>query len=134
MDKVKEAVELLKHVVVVEDRMLTEDHLDRLYWMQIHVLKCSYHVVRTALQNAGYARRVARRKPPISERVRNLRLQWAIEHVNWTQEDWQKILWSDETWVNGDRHTKTYVTRRPGEEWDPTCIVERFQRRKGWMF
>jgi hypothetical protein len=26
------------------------------------------------------------------------------------------------------------VTRRAGEEWDPTCIVERYQRRKGWMF
>ncbi len=21
-----------------------------------------------------------------------------------------------------------------GEEWDPTCIVERHQRKKGWMF
>jgi transposase len=30
--------------------------------------------------------------------------------------------------------TKTYVTRRVGEEWDPTCIVEHFQRRKSWMF
>jgi hypothetical protein len=26
----------------------------------------------------------------------------------------------------GNRHIKTYVTRRAGEEWDPTCIVERY--------
>ena len=26
------------------------------------------------------------------------------------------------------------MTRRAGEEWDPTCIIERHQRRKGWMF
>jgi DDE superfamily endonuclease len=26
------------------------------------------------------------------------------------------------------------VTRRRGEEWDPTCIIERYQRRVGWIF
>lgn len=85
-------------------------------------------------EKAGFSRRVARRKPPISERNRQARLRFAIEHIGWTVEDWKKILWSDETWVNGDPHTKTYVIRRAGEEWDPTCIVERHRRRKGWMF
>ena len=28
----------------------------------------------------------------------------------------------------------TYVTRRAGEEQEPTCIIERYQRRKGWIF
>lgn len=97
-------------------------------------LNVTRSAIRTALRNAGYARRVARRKPPISERNRIARRQWAIEHRHWTFDDWKKILWSDETWVNGDRHTKTYVTRKAGEEWDSTCILERFQRRQGWMF
>lgn len=130
--------------------MLTQEQIDeiitwicyskanrRASWMQIPILmglNVSYYCVRTALRNAGFSRRVARRKPPISEKNRRARLAWAIEHVGWTMEQWKKILWSDETWVNGDRHTKTYVTRRAGEEWDPTCIVERWQRRKGWMF
>jgi orotate phosphoribosyltransferase-like protein len=42
----------------------------RVLWMKIPVmmgLNVSYHVVRTVLQNAGFRRRVARRKPPISE-------------------------------------------------------------------
>lgn len=26
------------------------------------------------------------------------------------------------------------MTRRQGEEWDPTCIVEKHQRKGGWMF
>ncbi|KAK4095897.1 hypothetical protein N658DRAFT_437247, partial [Parathielavia hyrcaniae] len=29
---------------------------------------------------------------------------------------------------------RQYVTRRNGEEWDPTCIVEKHQRKGGWMF
>ena len=49
-------------------------------------------------------------------------------------EQWYEILWTDETWVTGGRHTRTWVTHRAKEEWDPTCIVERHQRKKGWMF
>ena len=106
----------------------------RASWIQIPKLlnlNVSYYCVRTALRNAGYARRVARRKPPISEKNRRARLAWATQHVEWTMDQWKKILWSDETWANGDRHTKTYVTRRASEQWDPTYIVERHQRRKG---
>jgi hypothetical protein len=90
--------------------------------------------IRAALEREGFHRRLAMRKPPISERNRVKRLAWAQEHVNWTMEQWYSILWTDETWVTAGRHTRTWVTRRPGEEWDPTCIVERHQRKKGWMF
>jgi Transposase len=72
-------------------------------------LNTSFYCIRTALRNAGFSRRIARRKPPISERNRIARLHWAIEHVGWTIDDWKKILWSDETWVNGDCYTKIYV-------------------------
>jgi transposase len=57
----------------------------RLSWYQIPVvmgLNVSYYCVRNALRNAGFSRRVARRKPPISERNRLARLQWAIEHLD----------------------------------------------------
>jgi len=76
------------------------------------------------------------RKPPITERNRVIRLEWAREHVNWTQDQWYSILWTDETWITGGRHTRTWVTRRAlaGEEVDPTCIVEKYQRKQGWMF
>ena len=90
--------------------------------------------IRAALIKEGFHRRLAMRKPPISERNRVIRLQWAQDHVNWTQPQWNSILWTDETWITGGRHTRTWVTRRAGEEWDPTCIVEKHQRKKGWMF
>lgn len=90
--------------------------------------------IRTALLREGFHRRLAMRKPPISEKNRQIRLQWALEHVDWTLEQWYQILWTDETWITGGRHTRTWVTRRAGEEWDPTCIVEKHQRKKGWMF
>jgi transposase len=62
----------------------------RLPWYQIPIvmgLNVSYYCVRNALRRAGFSRRVARRKPPITERNRLARLQWATEHLNWTYED-----------------------------------------------
>lgn len=90
--------------------------------------------IRSALLREGFHRRLAMRKPPISETNQKIRKAWALEHVNWTMEQWYEILWTDETWITGGRHTRTWVTRRAGEEWDKTCIVERHQRKKGWMF
>lgn len=90
--------------------------------------------IRAALLREGFHRRIAMRKPPISERNQQKRLQWAHEHIGWTIDQWNTILWTDETWITAGRHTRTWVTRRVGEEWDPTCIVERHQRKKGWMF
>ena len=72
--------------------------------------------IRTALLREGFHRRLAMRKPPISEKNRQIRLQWALEHVDWTLEQWYQILWTDETWITGGRHTRTWVTRRAGEE------------------
>jgi hypothetical protein len=63
--------------------------------------------IRRALQKEGSARQVARAKPPISEANRVARLAWARAHVHWTEEEWGKILWTDESWVTGGRHTKS---------------------------
>lgn len=90
--------------------------------------------IKHALYRLGFRRRIARQKPPLSEKNRRLRLEWAREHVNWTPEQWNRILWTDETWVRGGHHRWQYVTRQKGEEWDPTCIVEKHQRKRGWMF
>ncbi|KAF6815631.1 hypothetical protein CMUS01_12404 [Colletotrichum musicola] len=92
------------------------------------------YAIRAALRRLGFQRRSARRKPSISETNRQKRLAWAYENNHWTVEDWRKVLWTDETWITGGHHTKLYVTRRPGEEWDPTCIIEKHQRKRGWMF
>jgi transposase len=90
--------------------------------------------IRNALYRHGFRRRVARYKPPISEANRIKRLAWAHEHLNWTREQWDQILWTDETWVTGGTHQPQFVTRRQGEENDPTCIQEKIRKKKGWMF
>jgi hypothetical protein len=87
--------------------------------------------VKGCLERAGYGRYVAYIKPPISEKNRLDRIAWAEEHIIWTKKQWSGILWTDEIWVIGGRHTKTWVTRLPDEELDLTCIVEKVSKPKG---
>ena len=61
-------------------------------------------------------------------------LQWANEHVDWELWQWWLILWSDETWVTGGRHRRRWVTRQAREELDPTCVVDKVKKKRGWMF
>ena len=86
------------------------------------------------LRWAEYFRYVARKKPPISETNKTKRFDWATEHVNWTKDQWNSILWTDETWATSGRHIKTYVIRRSEEALESTCIVNKIQRKQRWMF
>jgi transposase len=90
--------------------------------------------VRHALYSRGYRRRVALKKPPLTPAHKVNRLQWAQQHLTWTQEQWREILWTDETWVTAGNHRKVWITRKTGEELDPTCVVEKHRKKGGWMF
>ena len=40
------------------------------------------------------------KKPLLTKRHRRERLDFAIQHKDWTLEDWKKVVWSDETKIN----------------------------------
>ncbi|OBR11336.1 hypothetical protein CH63R_03632 [Colletotrichum higginsianum IMI 349063] len=90
--------------------------------------------IRSTLRRLGYRRYVARQKPLLSEATREKRLAWALAHVKWPLEEWKRVIWTDETWVLGGNYRKVNVTRKPEEELDPTCIIQRPKRKQGWMF
>ena len=111
----------------------------RTAWSEIPALlgwRCSLKAIRSAFKKEGYARRIARRKPPISEANRILRLQWAMKHRDWTEEQWDEICWSDESWVQPGTHKKQRVTRKIefSEIFHPDCVIVKHQRNIGWMF
>ena len=49
------------------------------------------------LKALGQNRRVALRKPLISETNQRKKLQFAWEHKEWTLQQWKKVMWSDES-------------------------------------
>lgn len=108
-------------------------------WTQIPSLlgfDCGEYAIRSAFKKEGYGRFVERKKPKLSQENADLRLAWAKEYINWTEEQWDSILWSDETWAQPGRHTRTWATRKigPEEVYHKDCVATRIQRKIGWMF
>ncbi|KAI0999796.1 hypothetical protein K3495_g8402, partial [Podosphaera aphanis] len=92
------------------------------------------YAIRSALKDRGYSRSLSRAKPPISEVNMIKRLEWALNHRHWTIDDWSQILWSHETWVTDGRHRDAYITRKPGDELEYTCLVDKTRKNTAWMF
>ena len=90
--------------------------------------------LRRSLKKRGYSRCKALQKPPLSQETHQVCLAWALEHINWTVDQWRNTLWTDETWVTSGFHTRTWVTHWPGEELDETCLKVSPAHQCGWMF
>ena len=76
----------------------------------------SVDTVRRVLKNAGLKSYVKPKKPNMSEKNRKARLDWALDHVNWTIDDWKRVVWTDETKINRfGSDGKTYTWKVPGE-------------------
>ncbi|GBN57888.1 hypothetical protein AVEN_26547-1, partial [Araneus ventricosus] len=54
----------------------------------------------------GLCSRRPTRVPLLTKRHRQLRLQWAWEHRDWTMDEWKRVVWSDESrpLIHHDHH------------------------------
>lgn len=83
----------------------------------------SVTTVQRRLRQVGLSGCVAIRKPFLRTVNKVKRLNWAKEHRNWTEDDWKKVLWSDESKFElfGCKR-RVFVRRRPTEKMLPQCI------------
>jgi len=83
-----------------------------------------------------YSQRIALQNPPILEknRIGNVVLPGLLSNISCSMEQWNQILWTDETRVEPGRHTRTWLTHKPDEELDSICIVIQIPCKKRWMF
>lgn len=89
-------------------------------WNTDRAVQSSSRTVRRRLYNAGLYGRIAKKKPLLSQRHRNLRLQWANERAELTVEDWRRCLFTDETPVHLIQSRQMrYVRRRGGQAYQP---------------
>ena len=79
-----------------------------------------------AFDKEGYHRRKATEKPLLSPKHLNDRLFWAGLAVQWTEEIWRRVIWSDEAAFQC-RRGRVYVTRRPKEKYLQACCVPKFK-------
>jgi len=60
----------------------------------------SVKTVRRALRKGGMRPVVKCKQPLLTKKYKEKRRHWAEEHMEWTLEDWKRIVWSDETKIN----------------------------------
>jgi len=86
---------------------------------EVSVRTIERRVIETGVFKSG----LLKQKPFISEINRERRLVWAHEHLNWTQEQWNTVIWSDESpyTVRFKRRTRCY--RRVGAPPDPRTFT-----------
>ncbi|GBO24076.1 hypothetical protein AVEN_160407-1 [Araneus ventricosus] len=105
----------------------------------------SEHTVQRTLLDMGLCSRRPTRVPLLTKRHRQLRLQWAREHRDWTMNGWKRVAWSDESrflihHVDG----RVRVRRLPGELLLPSCtaghtqagggVIMLWGRSHGWLW
>ena len=74
--------------------LTTKQHVGILQKGNVHV---SYVTVWRRLKEAGFKNVRPERKPRLTAAMRMKRLAWAREHEDWTEEDWRKVVFSDES-------------------------------------
>lgn len=78
---------------------------------------------RRIFECSEFASYWAVRKPFISENNRKKRVQWCLEHRDWTVEQWRKVIWTDESPYVLRFNCSQRVWRSANERYDKKCIL-----------
>lgn len=60
----------------------------------------SAHTIRRVLKEANLKATKKVKKPKLTANHKKARLNWAMKHKEWTEDDWKRVIWSDETKIN----------------------------------
>ena len=106
----------------LSSRRLTSSDLCQ-EWRQSAGVEVSTSTIRKRLLQSGLRGCKAKKIPKVSLKQRKDRIAWAKEHLNWTSEDWDKVIFSDESTFTIQNHAgNNFVRRRPHEAFIPQCI------------
>lgn len=118
------------------NRLTADAYHRRLRIDQIAQLKDFHYDIRTlrkALQKEGYSRRIAYKKLLLTEAHKAARLQWAYEHINWSDRQWLRVLWTDEASIRCGYFGQVYITRKANKTFHKDCLIARFRKYSACM-
>ena len=85
--------------------------------------------LRRFFDSKGYHRRIARTKLFLTAKQKIARQLFADTFGDWSVEDWNKVIWTDEcAFIVGGFAGNTWVTRTAQEEYQEDCIVPKFHK------
>ena len=88
-------------------------------------------IVDRILRNANIKKWLAKSRPKLKPVHVTKRLQWAQAHRDWTAEDFERVIWSDECSLKKSKNPKLWwVFRESGEQWLADCVYPK-EKEKG---
>lgn len=90
---------------------------------------CSAKTVKRVVELMGYHKRIPWRKFNIRPANKPKRVTWCVARLHWTEEEWGRILWTNESSFStaGFGH-RPWVIRSPEEESHEDCVDETFEQ------
>lgn len=81
-----------------------------------------YNTIRNRIKESGeFSSYWAATKPYISISNRKKRVKWCQDHLNWTREEWHRVMWTDESPFTLRYCRAKRVWRMEGERYSPNC-------------
>jgi transposase len=82
-----------------------------------HNIQVNRKTVSRALKLCGYACRIKKKKPRLTDKHKKARLAFAKKYESWTSDDWKNVVWSDESKFNllNSDGKQYHWTNRPEE-------------------
>ena len=88
---------------------------------ELHRTVCpdvSFRTLKRRLHQFGMRKWKKLKRPALTDVRAAKRLAWAIEHKDWTVDQWKNVIWSDECSVErGSGRRVEYVFRVPEDKW-----------------
>ncbi len=83
----------------------------------------SYSTMRRRLREENMQMWRKKKRPLLTEERAAKRLEWALAHQSWTEDDWKTIVWSDECSVEQSKGVRSqWVYRVSTDKWKPFAI------------
>lgn len=114
-----------KGIVLISkrNRRLTASEI-RAKFANISKISISLPTIKRRLVSAGLKGCVAVRKPLLRPINRKKRYQWALQHREWTVDQWRNVLWTDESkFLIFGSQRRVYVRRTASEKMAPQCLL-----------
>ena len=115
-------IRMLKHLVGDDDNRSSAREIMIKLNETLEKPVCRRTVINYLLK-CGFEYKVKIKKPFLNKQHRQARLQWCLEHSNWTVEDWKNVLFSDEsTFYVIKRKSETKIWRTKTDQWREGCM------------
>ena len=84
------------------------------------------NTIRKVLREISIKKHIALKKPYLSKKHTDLRLSWARKHINYWDNYWANVIWSDETSFEINKKGQIKLWREE-ERFNNDCITQKFK-------